>query len=319
MSAIGPVHQVCDGLYTATASSSKGEIFYLGMERLDSKSRKKWKSYQNISYIFAFQHNNPLLHFFEVPTPGKIEEMTKSKEFSLREETASHYFTNVWNRIQGDEKKMRAFHDRSGVGAFLTEKEDDYVVYASKREIKGPLSFPEETGFSLVPDEKGEKKFTLQEILDFSHPIIMSVGVLLSEDEAVYRNRGIFRNPISFIEGGYEGISLDLHAFSGKVFRDMLNPQSPENKKDYMVVAPAPVMHSILVKAFDGQLLEPSIEEEELEKFSGKNIGDRVVLIKVEDLAAFHDGKVEGTGLWQKCLKSISAASAFLCCKRDKL
>jgi hypothetical protein len=52
-------------------------------------------------------------------------------------------------------------------------------------------------GFSRYVDKYGD--------------LIMSVGVTISD---VVENRGIFRNPLSVIEGGYAGIAMMTHSFT---------------------------------------------------------------------------------------------------------
>ena len=51
----------------------------------------------------------------------------------------------------------------------------------------------------------------------------MSVGTTQWPDFRAYENRGIFRNPLSLLDGTHRGISLTLHGFTARVMKTTLD------------------------------------------------------------------------------------------------
>ncbi|MGN6670865.1 MAG: hypothetical protein ACTHJ4_04935, partial [Candidatus Nucleicultricaceae bacterium] len=101
------------------------------------------------------------------------------------------------------------------------------------------------TGFFPFPDDLPEA-ITLEQYVAYSEPLIMIVSSYISADDA-YQNRGIFRNPVSFLTDDYPGLGLLLHAVTS-LARQQQNPNF-----HFMFVDPDDntVMWQILMDNFD--------------------------------------------------------------------
>lgn len=196
LSAIGPVTEVVKGVvYGAEATTVSGEIFYFGMERLDSKdASNRWRVYRNACQRLNYHCRGTLIYLgslLEDPqNTEKLAEFSKSEFNGLDDEAFSTLVTKMRDRgiyIKG--RKWKAFEGIAiGITGFICSKDDSrFVAYASKTPIKGRISTP--TEFS----EQSLKKISAT----YNH-IIMSVGVSLLPGRPAYHNRGIFRNPPQF-------------------------------------------------------------------------------------------------------------------------
>jgi hypothetical protein len=96
-------------------------------------------------------------------------------------------------------------------------------------------------------------------VSSYSPPMIAKVPPHI-DSMKTYENRGIFRNPLSMIDGNYKGLAIPLHAFTGKVWL------SKHPEMEYMLVKPdgMVVMRGLIMKAF---------KEEELVKCDEGAIG----------------------------------------------
>lgn len=107
-----------------------------------------------------------------------------------------------------------------------------YVAYASKSPVTG----------RLVATNK--KVSTVEEYIENYGNLLMCVAVRDWAQTPLVQHRGIFRDPMSFLDssGKYSNLSLLLHAFAGKIALTNFAGKS------YMTVAPMQDMADILSK-----------------------------------------------------------------------
>lgn len=125
----------------------------------------------------------------------------------------------------------------------------------------------------------------------------MIVRSEVEHGDNAYTNRGIFKNPISFIEDGnkYPGLSMKLHGFSAVVVDQF------SKDKQYMSVAPAPAMRALIVKVPGWQRGDLIIDDKDFLDFSPEELDKYKTLevfprepsfkIKIEALIRLYKGK----------------------------
>jgi hypothetical protein len=228
--------EVAPGIY-AGQTKVGNETVYFGMEKLDEESINDWNNFGIQTNKFT-TYSSGLLWFFSTASARSIKisfgealqtqtGFTK-EEYSLftkKTDEAVQKNPNIPNAIAGIPL---------GVAGFLSSGEKNYyVVYASRKPVQGRFPFPKDIPSSI----------SLKEYFGYYGDIIMCLGSWDHPPSRIYKNRGIFKNPLSFIIDGnkYPGLSLKLHGFSAVVasyiFRD----------KQYMVVKPIPFMTRILL------------------------------------------------------------------------
>lgn len=150
-----------------------------------------------------------------------------------------------------------------------------YVAYISKTPIKGPLSLPKTESNLKIFKEKYKN-------------ILMSVGVRLDSRKPLFENRGIFRNPCSVLEGGYSNIATHLHAFTGKVMKECVNPTLGDKEKRYMSVSPINSMKELLVKKIGLERIKTKDSIPDELRIISSGLGEEQFLIPLEDLKNLH-------------------------------
>lgn len=146
----------------------------------------------------------------------------------------------------------------------------DYIVYAAKPGIKSPLLEQDNTNIlmSVVAD------CTPRETMG---------GYILNEKS--YSNRGIFRNPLSIIDGKYKGLAMLLHGFSAavalKFFKD----------KSFLEVSPIASMQQIVYQSLPREAFAMTDEHYEIiKKAAQSKQGPEVITnwIKIEALSKLY-------------------------------
>ena len=119
-----------------------------------------------------------------------------------------------------------------------------YIAYLSKAPVKGYFVHP-----AAQPDEK----ILLADFHRGYEDLLMVVRCVDIANTPVYNNRGIARSLRSLFEGGYQGISLQLHGFTAAFFAKFKH-------KTHLSVAPMKKMFAILKdKLSDDLMTHPDI------------------------------------------------------------
>ncbi len=223
------VHQVAEGVYAAQIVTNKGETIYFGMELLDESSQTNWIRYKDHT-DYLTKRNRGILTAYAQPEENYInyQEVTgyTDEEFAI-------YISKFKQTKQKNKNLLECIEGiGSGVVGFSPFADGKrYVAYISTTPITGKRDFSQ---------QPNDRFITLKMYNEIYKGLIMSVGV--DGGEALgYQNRGIFRNPDSFINGGHEHISLILHACTAAVMFKFFG-------RKYFVVSPVKAMHTLLAK-----------------------------------------------------------------------
>ncbi len=244
------IHEVAPGVYAGQAKVGN-EIVYFGMEKIDADNKGPWIKYarmaRNISegnlirwlkdsYLNLRRQKVGFMYNADIEFSGftneeynryldKIDEVVKNSNIVIVD---GEKLPSVINALKGLHMGVRGFSTRTDG--------NNYVIYASKKPVKGKYPFPNLPKDLTLP-------MTLKQHYHSFGDILMSVGSEYIAGSASYENRGIFKNPISFIEDGskYPGLSMKLHGFSGAVI------QYISKDARYMEVRPVPAMARIII------------------------------------------------------------------------
>jgi hypothetical protein len=212
---IGPIQKINNEIYTAEAIAPTGEIMYLAMEAIEKSDSKKWISYRDTAALMV----NGGCWGYDIGSLTQLGTRIHNEiEFSefLNSKKHSNFWTadpqkfellcaKLRNRkisVDSSVAKELAYIPHASNGMNVLRQ--THVVYVSKVPVAGRIN--------LTSDSKG-----FAGCVDSSGNLIMSVGVTINE---VVENRGIFRNPLSVVEGGYGGISMMIHSFTCKVVKE---------------------------------------------------------------------------------------------------
>lgn len=206
---IGPIEMICEGVYTAEAIAPAGEKMYFAMESIENFDKNKWDKYRNMAPLLVYGGCCDI-------TIGRLTELGSriNDEIVLKEFLATRNLPDFWTSDQqrfeqlcGNLRERKIVDESPKAKELLTiphasngmnVEKQTHVVYVSKSPVTGRVKFAAQSqGFSGCVDKYGD--------------LIMSVGVTLSD---VVENRGIFRNPLSVVEGGYGAISMMTHSFT---------------------------------------------------------------------------------------------------------
>lgn len=211
---IGPVVQVEPGLFTAEATTSHGEKFYLGFESLEKRDSDKWESYKFAAKQLTLDGlgvRSEIATFIDIGSLIHKEALLKR---ILAEKKNSEYWTSdpalfEQLRLKLEERNIKPNTSKAAemktipraMEAFMYQT---HMVYALKVPITGRIEFDSDVkNFAGYRASYGN--------------LIMSVGTNINE---VVENRGIFRNPLSVVEGGYAGLAMMLHSFTCMVVQN---------------------------------------------------------------------------------------------------
>lgn len=277
---ISPVREVSTGVYTAEGRTEKGEKIYFGMELIDDTSRAIWRDYSTSAEKLCSGILGRMVRFLD--DENKLNDLRQYTGLSEEEfKDLTIQFRKRGLHSQG--KLAKAFRDlKGGIVGFMIEPNlrgpfapATYVAYISKTPITGPLS---------IPQTKSNLKLFKEQYQD----ILMSVGVRLDSSRPLFKNRGIFRNPFSVIEGGYSNISTQLHAFTGKVMQECVNQTLGDNEKLYMSVSPIDNMKEILVKKIGLDRIKTKKDIPSELRIESSGPFEAQFLIPLEDLVSIH-------------------------------
>jgi hypothetical protein len=231
-------------VWTAETPTTKDPSvkIYFGMERIDnSEQAVAWKSYSDSAKWLTGKSGRGILSALARQSEpgrhpkcdGNIKDYTGFEEAELRAlmesmEKLQMYLPKNYEALEGVGGGIAGFSPIIG----------KYVIYASKKPINGLFKF------------KNLKEPELQQVSDLKEfqanyeDIIMTMGAWEVPDTPLISHRGIFRNPMDFVDPNksYSGISLMLHAFSAKA----LSKAIPEKK--FLAVTPTDVMADLLMK-----------------------------------------------------------------------
>ncbi|WP_420420809.1 hypothetical protein [Simkania sp.] len=281
---IGNVTQVSEGVYTAEGTTANGEKIYFGIEQLDFDTLY-WEEYQKACKRL-YDNSRGLLNYLGLylNDDSKLAEIKKDKKnYGLESHEFKEFVQKMKQRevYKGGRRWETLQNTSGGAESFkLMLKRGNFVAYVSKLPIKGRADFPE----SLE-----EYPWKLKEIYETCGDTLMTVGVRNIDVKPMFENRGIFRNPLSLIEGGYPNLSMQLHAFVGKAFKTHINSNLGVNAKMYMTVFPLKQMESILLKTVGRSRVSIDHDlppELYLEESSKRASGEKQLLISLDELAS---------------------------------
>lgn len=160
--------------------------------------------------------------------------------------------------------------------------EGDYVVYAVKHGVQ--ISLPETTPSSDSKDkfEQDYGSILMSVNADCTPKTTMS-GYIINEKS--YANRGIFRNPISIIEGKHKGLAMLLHGFSAAVALKFFHDKS------WLEVSPIASMQHILYHSLPREAFAMKDEDYEKIKTAAQSMSGSEAVnnwIKIEALSTFY-------------------------------
>lgn len=209
-------------LYASTGSASTGEPIYFGMEFIDQTNFAQWTNYQKLSHYRTNFYFSPRLL-------SKEDRLKYFKNSGYEQKEYEEFCDSIYEKVsqRSEEMNSQLKEDfRSAIGAFDFMPDDGYyVAYISKMPVTSYFSHPAGL-LTLKTYHEGYKN------------LLMCVRCKDIANTAVYNNRGIFKGLRCLVDGGYGGLALKLHGFTGAVF---------ETKgKTHMSVAPLPKMYEIL-------------------------------------------------------------------------
>lgn len=164
------------------------------------------------------------------PLAVPVDSILEASGFNQEEYHDFLYFLIQHGFVNGSPKLKTLIACEAGIIAnIMTTCHESYAIFASKT-----------PDFSIqnVP----ASHTTIVKLKDFIHyygDLIMTVGSDFSTTRE-YRNRGIFRNPMSVIENKHKGISMILHGFSAAVAQKFFPA------KEIMCVTPIGSMQAII-------------------------------------------------------------------------
>lgn len=210
---IGSIELVCDGVFTAKGVALSGEKIYFAIETLESPDRGKWELYKTStsSLIYGESVETTIGSFVEIGS--RVNDMAKLKEF-----LATREHPNYWTSDPTEfEELCRKLRERNITIESSKAKElstipvasngvnihkQTHMVYVSKVPVVSRINFVAHSkkGFGRYVEKYGN--------------LILSVGVTIDRINKKVENRGIFKNPLIIIEGGYTGIAMMAHSFT---------------------------------------------------------------------------------------------------------
>lgn len=250
-------------LYVSSGVAATGEPIYFGMEFVDQDNEINWEIYQKQSYYYKSNF------YFSSTVLSKERRQDYFSDSGYEQAEYEILCNNIVQKAsQRTREEMSELQDsyKAGFGAFgVSADAGCYVSYISKEPVISYFTHPNDP-VSFKGYHEGYKN------------LLMSVRCKDIANTAVYNNRGISRGLKSFLDGGYGGLALKLHGFTGAVFETM--------GKTHMSVAPLPKMLEILkAKIPEDKLLIGNNIPEELNHFEGmQGYHDRKCVIDIQTL-----------------------------------
>ncbi len=236
---IGPVEFVCDGVFTAKAIAPSGEKIYFGIETIENSDKNKWELYKiSASTLVEGEYCDISIGSF-VELGSRVNDMTGLREFLITRTHPDHWTSDPIKfeelciklrerNITIDSSKAKELSTIPYASNGVNVNTQTHMVYVSKSPVIGRINFVAKSkGFGGYIDRYGD--------------LILSVGVTISD---VVENRGIFKNPLCVVEGGYAGIAMMAHSFTCMVIEN----NWPEVKT--FKVRPLKKMAEIFINSF---------------------------------------------------------------------
>lgn len=265
-------------IYTAAGITKDSEPIYFGMEKIDDSNRKDWENYVNWTQFMVNESRGPLNIVVKFSKDKKIlqnfsfSDVNKYLGFSSESEYQAYVNKLDDRKVYENAETIRGVAVGTvGFQNFCCFQSDQtYVAYISRRPVVGKFPFPND-----LEIHGSGKVMTMKKYLQTYQDLIMTVASRMDDsDPMIYQNRGIFRNPLSFIEGGHRGLSLVLHGFTAAVTKTYLN-------KNFMKVSPAPNMR---------QILENKLTSNDYTKLDyGRAATEQYYIIKVDPLISLFE------------------------------
>lgn len=206
---IGPVKLVCNGVFTAEAIAPSGEKIYFGMETIENSDKEKWELYKNTASFLVNGEScgTSIGSFVELGT--RVKDITELREF-LTTRTLPDFWTADSEKFEElciklrernitiDSPKAKELSTIPHASNGVNVNKQTHMVYVSKSPVVGRIDFVAKSkGFGGYIEEYGD--------------LILSVGATIND---IVENRGIFKNPLYVVEGGYTGIAMMAHSFT---------------------------------------------------------------------------------------------------------
>jgi hypothetical protein len=186
--------------------TQSNDRIYFAIEKLEDYDKNKWIIYRNQANMLinggCCDYNIGSLIDLATHIHDDIDtllSMFPDSNYWLTPSLESEY--SIFNKLRKSDITSKKYElmtiPQASYGMNIDEQ--THIVYASKSPITGRINFnSKSTGFQKYMENYGD--------------LIMSVGVTIRPHTV--ENRGIFRNPLSIIEGGYKGISMMMHKFT---------------------------------------------------------------------------------------------------------
>ena len=264
---------IAPGVFIGRATTKAGEPIYLRMELIIEENKLYWQQYKIHSTMMAADNSRSVLGYLAT----KSTKITES-DGSIRYEYNGPISESILKYIGFDEAELNEFICYLGKQGFIGNEQAQRVLLANsagsnhmallendQRYVVYVTQTPDFSILSKKPYVYGEI-LSLKEYITQYRELLMCVGSDFSGIE-VFRNRGIFRNPISVIDHTYKGISMVLHAFSGAVAKKYF----PEKKE--MQVRPVGAMELILCQSLKAEAI----------RIDGSTVQDVLINVKMTD------------------------------------
>jgi len=276
---IGPIEPLGEDVYVSTARAPTGEVMYFAIESLEAYDRNKWAVYRNMATFFAVGGDGlcsigSLAKIGSlVNNPKELNEFLAKKTKFWREDPVKfeQLCTHLRNRkisVKSPKAEELAEIQRALMG--VNVREQTHMVYASKLPINKRMQF-----------QPGKIRQFADYQEEYGH-IILSVGVKIQD---MVENRGISKNPLSIVEGGYGGIAMMAHSFTC-IFVESIHPDITQFR-----VRPLKMMGKIFLKALPNECM--TINGKPAEEHKDGFEVEHDVLVPVHVLASLHRASIE--------------------------
>lgn len=271
--------EVAPGVYAGQAKVGN-EIVYFGMEKVDAENEGDWFNYSRTTAIKTVKGRGAFWGLTAASARGMKQAFGENIQSATGFADEQEYLAFMEKVDQATRNNKKLPNVISGIeggtaGFFPSSDENYYVVYASRKPVQGRFPFPKNLPSFI----------SLKQYNEIYGDIIMSVGSRDNPASNYYVNRGIFKNPLSFIIDGnkYPGLSLKLHGFSAAVASHIFK------NKDYMFVKPISSMTRVLLRVQGWQRGDVLIDSKDLMDYGD----DELEVIKEREGETFYEGQGE--------------------------
>lgn len=212
---IGPVTRVCSTVFTAEGIAPSGEPIYFALETIENSDKTKWEAYKNSASNLV---NGSCCDI----TFGSLVEIGSraSSRPELMEFLSTRHLPKYWSTDKSKfEQLLDKLKERHIVVESSKAKELETIPHASSG-----INLSKQTHIAYISKSPVTDRIHFESIatwysgyVDKYSDLVMTVGVTISD---VVENRGIFRNPLSVVEGGYSALSMMIHSFTCMVVEE---------------------------------------------------------------------------------------------------